>query len=77
MFIKKQIKLAIQKLKKQLSADSVKKGKEWQGYSVYLPIYKHDEVIGLPRLILEKDGNLRLSSYEEWFDYMDATRKIG
>jgi len=38
MFIKKQLKLAIKKLKNQLSADSVKKGKAWQGYSVYLPI---------------------------------------
>jgi len=58
-----------------LSADHLRKRKDWNGYQVYVPIYKQERISGLPQVVLAKDGVVRLSTYEECFSYMDFTRK--
>lgn len=46
---------------------------EWNGYSVYEPFFNDEEThyIGLPRVILVKDGKIRLSNDEESFAFLD------
>jgi len=61
--------------RQNLSADSLRKREDWNGYQVYVPIYKKEIEGGLPRVVLVKDGVVRLSTHEECFSYMDFTRK--
>ena len=47
---------------------------EWKGYNVYQPVYS-DELayIGLPLMILEKDGKFRMTDVDESFEILDIT----
>lgn len=47
-------------------ADKFQKAKvKWQGYTVYYPVYHDSPKIGKPIVILEKDGDCRLSEGNE------------
>ena len=46
---------------------------EWRGYDVYEPIHDTEETTytGLPYVILVKGDEIRMSTEEETFQYMD------
>ncbi len=54
-----------------LGADSCKRGKDWNGYEVYIPVYERSGYVGLPLVVLAKDGDVRISTEEEAFEYLD------
>ena len=58
------------RLKNFITADYFKKGKGWNGYTVYIPMYKQEYIAGFPKIILEKDGLCRVSTCEECFEYI-------
>lgn len=60
----------LNRLKNMIFADGFVKGKEWNGYVVYEPVYKTENIGGFPKIILEKDGAFRLSNGNEVFEYM-------
>ena len=60
--------------RRKLFADSLKKVKDWNGYEVYEPIYKKDFIGGFPRIVLAKDGEVRLSTNDECFAYMEFVK---
>lgn len=46
--------------------------KPWKGYQVYAPyFYKTAPIIGLPYVVLVKDGMARLSTDEESLEYLN------
>lgn len=61
----------INKLQGLTFAEDFKRGKKWKGYNVYEPIYKEEYTGGFPKIVLEKDGEARISTHEECFAYMD------
>lgn len=61
----------IQQIIEQLSADGVKRGKDWKDYQVYVPIYKVNSCVGLPLVILVSPSETRLSTAEEALEYLD------
>lgn len=61
----------IKDLAADLNANGVKLGKKWNGFTVYEPIYDKNLYIGLPYVILEKEGVLRISSDSEALEYLD------
>lgn len=65
----------IQQLIEQLSADGVKRGKDWEGYQVYVPVYDKPAYVGLPLVILVSDDETRLSTPEEALEYLDFENK--
>ena len=69
----KEIKKKLEICRKNLSADWLRKGKEWKDYQVYVPVYKQLYEGGLPRVAL--DGEVRLSTHEECFTYMEFISK--
>ena len=71
----KDMKNKLELCRQNLSADSLRKREDWSGYQVYVPVYKKEYEGGLPRVVLAKDGVVRLSTHEECFAYMDFTRK--
>ncbi|MBE5743145.1 MAG: hypothetical protein E7358_00315 [Clostridiales bacterium] len=71
--MKKQLELC----RIKLFADSLKKGKSWNGYEVYEPIYKEEYIGGHPKIVLVKDGEVRLSTSEECFAYMEFVKSKG
>ena len=56
--------------KKLLSADGLKKGKNWKGAEVYIPVYNKEYVGGFPKIVIVKDNVMRISSSDECFAYM-------
>jgi hypothetical protein len=73
--MKKVLKKKLEEIKTFLMANSFKKGKKWQDYTVYIPIYKKGFDAKLPSVVLEKNGEVRLSSHLEAFKYIDFARK--
>ena len=57
----------------ELQADTYKKGKDWNGYTVYEPVYNKPVCIGFPLIVLVKDGEVRLSTDEESIRYLNFT----
>lgn len=55
----------------EMEAEGYEKGPSWEGYNVYIPTYRGDPKIGLPYVILEKGGRLRISSPDESLEYLD------
>lgn len=58
----------------ELGADYYKQG-EWNGYTVYEPVYNQDCYIGFPLVVLEKDGEVRLSTNEEALEYLQYSEQ--
>lgn len=61
----------IQELVEDLGAKSYKKGIDWNGYNVYIPVYEGNPIIGLPYVILEKGEEIRVSTPDESLAYLD------
>lgn len=53
-----------------LNANGVKKGKNWRGYTVYIPQYKKKCYVGLPYVILVKGDEARISTDSEAMAYL-------
>ena len=53
----------------------VKKGKDWNGYEVYIPHYSSNKTayVGYPLVILVKDGEIRMSDLDESIEYLNFT----
>ena len=64
------LKTELNLCKKKLFANRLKKGESWNGFEVYEPVYKKEFIGGLPRVILVKNDVVRISSYEECFEYL-------
>ena len=65
----------INKLQGLTFAEDFKRGKKWKGYNVYEPIYKEEYTGGFPKIVLEKDGEFRLSKGNEVFEYIAFTKR--
>ena len=61
--------------RKKLLADGLKKSEPWQGYEVYSPVYSKPLEIGLPKIVLVKDGVIRISTSKECFKYMNFIKQ--
>ncbi len=52
----------------------------WRGFTVYEPKYpplregERPPCVGIPEVILEGNGELRFSDYDETFDYFDEVK---
>jgi len=55
----------------KLGAYKSKKGKDWNGYEVFVPQYRGNPIIGLPVVILQKGDEARISTNQECFEYLD------
>ena len=62
--------------KKLFAKDLIKKDK-WNGYTVYEPVYQGEYIGGFPTVVLVKDGNARVSTYEECFEYLNYVNARG
>ncbi len=67
--MKRETKEKLKVLREKLKADRLKRGKEWNGYTVYEPVYKQETIIGFPKIVLEREGEVRLSTIQECFVY--------
>lgn len=61
---------------KEQGYDKVIPHDKWRGYDVYEPAFdnvdeKNPPMVGMLRLILIKDGRIRMSTPEEAFEWMD------
>lgn len=61
-------------LAKENGYDSAEYAGEWNGYSVYKPIFLDDEphYIGIPEIILEKGGVIRFGTSDEDDAYLES-----
>lgn len=70
------LKTKIEELVEELyPATGVKDPVEWNGYQVYVPIYKKPSFIGYPFVILVKGDEARISTAEESLDFLDFQDK--
>ena len=53
-----------------LGAQDFKRGIDWKGNKVFIPVYKGNPTIGLPLVVFEKDGEARISTDEESLEYL-------
>ena len=60
----------IKTLVEELGAKLYKKGKPWKGYNVYEPVYDEETYVGLPYVILEKNGEVRICTDKEAMEYL-------
>jgi hypothetical protein len=68
-------KTLISQLKRYIFADSFKKGKFWNGYNVYVPVFKNEYTGGFPFVVLEKDGEFRRCTQKESLEYLNFEKK--
>ena len=64
------LKNKLELCRKKLMANNLKQGVNFNGYEVYEPVYNEETVGGFPQIVLVKDGEARISTYEECFEYM-------
>ena len=57
--------------RKKLFASRLKKGIEFKGYEVYEPVYNQPFFGGFSKIVLVKNGEVKLSSIEDYFEYMN------
>ena len=53
----------------ELGAEYAKEGHPWEEYRVFIPVYNGNPKIGLPYVILVKDGDARISTGKESMEY--------
>lgn len=61
----------IRELADELGASEVKRGKDWNGYKVFKPVYKGNPIIGYPYVILVKGEEARICDVKESLEYLD------
>lgn len=64
----------VKKFAKKQGYDSVKKGKPWNGFEVYEPLFsgKDTAFVGLPLVILVKGEKIRMSTADEALRILDS-----
>lgn len=67
----KEIKEQLRELQAELSAASLERGKDWNGYSVFIPRYNDEAFVGLPLVVLVNGDEARLSTPEEGMEYLE------
>ena len=67
----KNIESPLEELFNKTPANSYHKGLNWNGYEVYELDFDEECFVGLPLVILVKEGQVRLSTPEESFEYFD------
>ena len=67
----KDINQQLEELRIELAAQKFERGKNWKGYEVYIPLYSKPVYIGLPLIVLVKNGGARISTADESLDYLD------
>lgn len=55
----------------ELNAKTYSKGENWNGYEVYIPNYEENVYLGMPYVVLMKNGVARISTPEESLEYLD------
>ena len=60
----------IEDLVDALNADGYKRGLDWNGFCVFEPIYNQEVCVGLPLVVLVKDGEARVSTDDEAMAYL-------
>ena len=66
----------IKTLVEELGAKSYKKGKSWNGYEVYIPVYTGNPCVGLPLVVLVKDGESHEIVKRQTYEYITANDVI-
>lgn len=51
--------------------NDIRKLESWKGYEIYEPILYEDAIIGIPFVIMVKGNNIRMSTINETFEYMN------
>lgn len=64
-------KKSLEQFKKEMGAKSLRGPITWNGYEVYVPEYNGSPKIGPPWVILKKGDKVRISTYDEAFDFLD------
>lgn len=59
-----------EELIKQLHGDGFKMGKDWNGYKVFVPVYKKETYVGYPLVVLAKGDEVRVSTIDESLEYL-------
>lgn len=67
----------IQELVEDLGAKSYKKGVDWNGFEVYIPVYEGNPIIGLPYVVLVKNNEARISTPDESIAYLEYEQVKG
>ena len=62
---------SLEQFKKEMGAKSLRGPITWNGYEVYIPEYNGSPKIGPPLVILKKGDKVRISTYDEAFDFLD------
>ena len=57
---------------KKLGTDMAEKGPDFNGYEVFKPVYRGNPAIGLPLIVLKKGDEVRISTPDEAFAFIDA-----
>ena len=60
----------IDQLIKGLHGDGFKRGEDWNGYKVFVPVYKKETYIGYPLVVLAKGDEVRVSTVDESLEYL-------
>ena len=75
----KEIEEKIEQIMSELNPDYYVEGYKWNGYNVFVPKYisKGNETlyIGYPYVVLEKDGEVRMSTTTESLKYFDYSEE--
>lgn len=68
--MKEKTLLEVKELIRNLGARRYKKD-EWNGYTVYEPVYSTKVCIGFPLIVLVKGEEVRISTNKESIEYLD------
>ena len=68
--MKEELKKSIEEYVEALGADGCHKGKRWKGYDVYIPEYQKHACVGLPYIVMAREGEVRFSTEEESLEYL-------
>lgn len=57
---------------KKLGTTDAERAPDFNGYEVFKPVYRQDVAIGLPLIVLKKGDEVRISTPDEAFAFLDA-----
>lgn len=65
--------MTVEEFKRNTLCDDIRLApKNWKGFKVYMAVYKETVEVGLPSLLLEKDGAFKEIYGEKSFEIIDA-----
>lgn len=65
------VKERVEEATAALSAKKYRSGAKWNGYDVYIPEYDQFSYVGLPFIVLVRGDEVRISTEDEAFEYLD------